>query len=446
MFPLTMEIDRANVRVMELKGDRRHSDRRGRWLVLMVGLLTLGQGAPSILAAVPGASIQAQVAPIFCDTENIDLNHRYSPIGHVDLDTGAYVFDIVDIGDPGSGSRLFTRSYHSLDTRATLLGRGWSNNFDVRIRRYSPPSNDLNFTGPDGWVHRFPGASLTNEIVLSSTTSARLARTDDAGFVVLYERFEWTMNSVGSLIRVDYPDGGWVSVEYDGRRLSRSVGPTGPELAFDVVPTNSGDRLARVSDTTGLQGSVDFEFDDDGRLIREAPSDGAARRYAYWGRSERIATIADDKNAVLIAAEYDTRGRVVRLQDAEGLADGQAEIFTYENFPDGTMRTTVTYPVSRVEPDWNPVQIVTHDVFHRVTEEQLQPRSTVTFVGRYVYDSDNQRVAVDEPCPALGTAVPMDDPIVGPLTVLLLAFARVLTFIASLLQLLADEFMLTIPI
>jgi hypothetical protein len=295
-------------------------------------------------------------------------------------------------------------------------------------------------------VHRFPDALLTNEIVLSRTTSARLARTDDAGFVVMYERHEWTMNSVGSLIRVDYPDGGWVAVEYDGRRLSRSVGPTGPELAFDVVPTTSGDRLARVEDTTGLQGSVDFEFDDEGRLIREAPSDGDARRYAYWGESERIATIADDNNAVLIAAEYDTRGRVVRLQDAEGLLDGQAEIFTYENFPDGTMRTTAAYPASRVEPGWNPVQIVTHDVFHRVTEEQMQPTSTVTYVGRYVYDSDNQRVPVDGLCPAQGTVVPMDDPIVGPLTVFSLAFARVLTFIAALLQLVVDEFVLTIPI
>jgi hypothetical protein len=410
-----------------------------------VALLTFS-GGPSTLAAVPGASIPAQVAPIFCDTGNIHLNHRFSPIGHVELDTGAYVFDIVDIGDPGSGSRLFTRSYHSLDTRSTLLGRGWSDNFDVRIRRDSPPSNDLTFTEPDGWVHRFPDALLTNEIVLSRTTSARLARTDDAGFVVMYERHEWTMNSVGSLIRVDYPDGGWVAVEYDGRRLSRSVGPTGPELAFDVVPTTSGDRLARVEDTTGLQGSVDFEFDDEGRLIREAPSDGDARRYAYWGESERIATIADDNNAVLIAAEYDTRGRVVRLQDAEGLLDGQAEIFTYENFPDGTMRTTAAYPASRVEPGWNPVQIVTHDVFHRVTEEQMQPTSTVTYVGRYVYDSDNQRVPVDGLCPAQGTVVPMDDPIVGPLTVFSLAFARVLTFIAALLQLVVDEFVLTIPI
>jgi hypothetical protein len=429
-----------------VKYKARDSPRKLRGLVLLLALLTFGQSGPSALAAVPDGLIHAQAVPLYCDVENIRLNHRFSPIGHVDLDTGAYVFDIVDIGDPESGSRLFTRSYHSLDTRATLLGRGWSDNFDVRIRRDAPPSDDLVFTAPDGWAHRFPNALLTNEVVLSSSSSAQLARTADGGFVVTYDRYTWTINSVGTLIRVDYPDGEWVDVEYNGRLLSGSVGPAGPELAFDVVSTNSGDRLVRVTDATGPQGSVAFAFDADGRLIRAAPSNGAVRRFTYWGGSERIATIADDNDFALIAAEYDTLGRVVRLQDADGLLDGQAEVFTYENYPDGTMRTTGTYPMSRVEPDWNPVQIVTHDAFHRVTEEQLQPTSSATYIGRYVYDSDNRRVPVDEPCPAQGTALPMDDPIVGPLAIFYLAIARVLTFVASLIQLIASDLLLTNPI
>lgn len=431
---------------MNVKGKSQYSPRQRPGFVLLLVLLTFGQSGPSALAAVPDASIQAQAVPIFCDVENVHLNHRFSPIGHVDLDTGQYVFDAVDIGDPGSGSRLFTRSYHSLDTRSSLVGRGWSDNFAVRIRRDTSPASDLLFTAPDGWVHRFPDALHTDETVLSSSSHAQLARTDDAGFVVMYDRHEWTFDSMGSLIRVDYPDGERVDVEYDGRRLSGSVGPAGPELAFDVVSTENGDRLVRVTDATGLQGSVAFEFDADGRLIRAAPSNGAARRYTYWGGSERIATIADDNNVVLIAAEYDTLGRVVRLQDAEGLLDGQAEVFAYENFPNGRMRTTGTYPVSRVEPDWNPIQIVTHDAFHRVIEEQLQPTSNATYIGRYVYDSDNQRVPVDGPCPAQGSVLPIDDPIAVPLAIFSVMAARVLTFIASLIQLLFDEYLLTIPI
>lgn len=418
-----------------------------RRLVLLVLLLTFGQGGLSARAAVPDASIQAQAAPIFCDVENIRLNQRFSPIGHVELDTGAYVFDIVDIGDPASGSRLFTRSYHSVDTRATLLGRGWSDNFDARLRRDAPPSNDLLFTGPDGWVNRFPDAFLTKEVIQSSSSSAKLAKTDDGGFIVTYKRYKWTINSVGTLIRVDYPGGEWVDVRYNGLRLLKSVGPAGPELAFDVVPTNEGDRLVQVTDSTGLQGSADFEFDDHGRLIRAASADGTARRYTYWGGTERIATIADDNNAVLIAVEYDNLGRVLRLQDADGLLDGQAEVFAYENLPDGGIRTTVTYPKSRVERDWNPIQIVTHDAFHRVTEERLQPTSTETYVGRYFYDSDDNQLSVDGiPCPTASVAVPIDDPIAGPLAIFSVMFARVLTFIASLIQLLFDESLLMIPI
>ena len=430
---------------MKLKTTVRHSLRRSRGLALVAAGLSFGSGASSAHAAVQG-SIGALVEPILCDTRDVSLNHRFSPIGHVELDTGAYVFDVVDFGDLGSGSRLFTRSYHSIDYRSTLLGRGWTDNFDARIRK-DPSSDDLLFTAPDGWVQRFPNALHTKEVVQSRSSSAKLAKTDDGGFVVTDNRYKWTINSVGTLIRVDYPGGEWVDVEYNGRLLSKSVGPAGPELTFHVIPTDGGDRLVRVTDATGLQASVEFAFDGDGRLAHEASANGAARQYTYWGESERIATIADDDSTVLIAAEYDERGRVVRLQDVDGLQDGQAEVFVYEDLPDGGIRTTVTHPKSRVEPDWNPVQIVTHDAFHRVTEERLQPTSAETYVGRYFYDSDDNQLSVDGiPCPMQSSESPTDGPIAGPLAIFSVVFIRVLVFIAYLIQLVLDQVLPTISI
>lgn len=414
-------------------------------LVCLVAALTFASGASLTVAVIPDGVIGAQVEPIFCDTRDISLNHRFSPVGHVELDTGAYVFDLTDLGDPTFGTRLFTRTYHSLDTRTTLLGRGWMDNFEVRLRKDSPPE-DAVFTGPDGWAHIFEDAWVTNEVVRSRSSSATLAKDDHGGYVVTYKGHKWTFNSVGSLTRTDYPGDEWVEVKYVGPRLAESVGPDGPELAFEVVPTAAGDRLIRVTDTTGIEGSVDFEFDDDGRLIRAAASNGEVRRYAYRGRSERIATIADDNNTVLIAAEYDSRGRVVRLQDADGLRDGQAELFRYEDLSDGGIRTTVTYPESRVEPDWNPVQIVTHDAFHRVTEERLQPTSAETYVGRFYYDNHDNQLSVDGPCPIQTPVLPMDGPMAGPLAIFSIMAIRVLVFIAYLVQLVLDEVLLMITI
>jgi len=94
-----------------------------RGLAFLAAAVVFGSGSSSALAAVPVGSIGATVEPILCDTRDVRLNHRFSPIGRVELDTGAYVIDFVDFGQSGTGSRLFTRSYSSLDYRATLLGR-----------------------------------------------------------------------------------------------------------------------------------------------------------------------------------------------------------------------------------------------------------------------------------------------------------------------------------
>ncbi len=81
--------------------------RKSRGLVLLVALLTFGSAGSPALAGVRVGSIGAQVEPILCDTRDISLNHRFSPIGHVELDTGGYVFELVDLGKSESGSRLF---------------------------------------------------------------------------------------------------------------------------------------------------------------------------------------------------------------------------------------------------------------------------------------------------------------------------------------------------
>ena len=41
------------------------------------------------------------------------------------------------------------------------------------------------------------------------------------------------------------------------------------------------------------------------------------------------------------------RGRVIRERDALGLLDGEAVTLRYEDLPNGTQRTTVTYPPRR---------------------------------------------------------------------------------------------------
>jgi hypothetical protein len=154
-------------------------------------------------------------------------------------------------------------------------------------------------------------------------------------------------------------------------------------------------------DTADATRFVDFEFDGTGRLIRAAPSGQSAQVYGYDGESERITTISDDTGAILEAVGYDERGWAIRQQDAQGIRDGEAVRFVYEDLPDGTRRTTVTYPPSPIEPSWHPVQIATHDAMGRALEVTYQATSTQTLIARYGYDAQGRQILLQDPCASL---------------------------------------------
>jgi hypothetical protein len=81
-----------------------------------------------------------------------------------------------------------------------------------------------------------------------------------------------------------------------------------------------------------------------------------------------------------------------------------------------------------------------------MTEKRLQPTSTETYVGRFYYDGHDNQLSVDGPCQNLSPLAPMDGPIAGPLAVFSIAVARVLIFVAYLIQLVLDEVLLMITI
>ena len=293
-------------------------------------------------------------------------------------------------------AETFTRAYQSPDTRVTLLGPGWMNFYQTRIRTDAPPSLDLLFTMPNGGVERFKGALNSDRAVGTSSGTRVLTKEPDGTMVVTYEGTTWKFDGSGSLISVDNGKGDWVEIRYGPIGIASTLGPDGPGLRFDIGPDK---RLVQVTKATDPAQFAHYEFDEAGRLIRATSSTSALRTYAYDGASQRITTISDDKGAVLLSLEYDDKGRVARERDAQGLLDGEAVSYVYEKLPDGSTRTTVTYPPSLIEPAWHPIQIATIDPQFRVRDLRLQPTSTQTFIGRYDWDSVNHRIDLQNPCP-----------------------------------------------
>jgi len=367
-------------------------------LALLV-IVSLSIGQPALASGVAGGASPGGASDLatICDpAHGPSLQARFAGIGAVSLFDGTYDMEITDLGYGTAMATTFTRAYLSADTRTTLFGVGWMNNFQVRLRK--DDTRDLLFTLPNGNVERFKGA-LDNDRTTGTSRGYRvLAREELGRFLRVYdEDITWTFGPGGTLERVDDASGDWVAVAYDAHaHLAATTGPAGPGLLFEIGPNERITRVTMASDPTDF---VRYEYDAAGRLIRAVHSSGFGQRFAYDGDSQLITEISDDEGTVLLVLEYDDGYSVFRERDGQGLVDGEAVTYEFEELPDGGVRSTAIYPPSLVEPTWHPVQRALHDSQGRLLELELQPTSDETLIGKYAYDSENRRIVLEDPCP-----------------------------------------------
>jgi hypothetical protein len=125
---------------------------------------------------------------------------------------------------------------------------------------------------------------------------------------------------------------------------------------------------------------------------------GPAEHYAYIGQTQQLQTISNWANQPIFRVDYDDQGRTIKERDALGLLDGQGVEYEYENRPDGSVRTTVTYPESRLDSTWRPIQTAVHDSNGNLRELVLQPTRTEGYLGKYDYNALNRRIVVRDAC------------------------------------------------
>ena len=374
-------------------------------LVIFAFLVALVVSPPSAgtrLANRPGSSPESKTAA--CDpARGPSLGSRFAPIGSISLYVRSFQVERVDIAGSNPVAATFARAYSSADTRTTSMGPGWTNNFEVRLA--TDGTRDVLLTLPSGAVERFKGAQDMDRSTGTSRGYRVLTRQPDGGWVVNDELKKWTFTPGGSLLRVDDGLRGWAEVRYDGAKLAGTIGPNGPGLRVEIGP---GGRLVQVADAADPNSFVRYAYDAAGRLVSAAPSRGIVQRFAYYAESQRISTVSDDLGAVVLKIDYDDKGRVIRERDARGLLDGEALTLAYEDLPDGGRRTTVTYPLSLIQPRWHPVQIAVHDAQGRLRALALRPTSRMVLIGRYDYDDQNRRIVLANPCSSERNPGPSD--------------------------------------
>jgi RHS repeat-associated protein len=160
---------------------------------------------------------------------------------------------------------------------------------------------------------------------------------DAAGLVTRVER-----DASGLPLRVRLPGGSDYAFAYDtGGQLREFVAPDGRRTGYRFEPCR---RLRRIEQPDG--GSIEiawgtapgdlltvrneagevyaYEYDVEGRLLREAGFAGFGWRYEY-DRAGRLSRVTADDGAVTKVG-YDAAGRLVR----EHMADGDERVFAYD--------------------------------------------------------------------------------------------------------------------
>ena len=371
----------------------------------------------------PVASPVRASALTFCDpAEGPPTNARFEAIGAVALNSGGFELQVADLPGRTTASE-FIRAYFSFDTRNTSLGPAWQHNFDVRLRLAGGGDGDMLFTLPDGAVERFQKAWGNTPVSGRNRGYRILDQSIDGTWTVSDDAITWHFTSEGDLSSVDAPNG-YAEVWYRDGDAAQIVDATGPTIALEYA---ADARLERVATLRGDARLAEYAYDAIGRLSTVVRSDGGTEAYTYDGDSRRIATISIDDTTVL-ALSYDENGRVVSEQDADGLRDGQAVEYEYEDLEDGWIRTTVRYAESLLESGWRPIEQSLHDADGRLREMTFQPTSDEPLLGRYDYDAENRRLLVQDPCPPPDVEVSTRRPFVGLVSFVIWIVALLLGF------------------
>lgn len=188
--------------------------------------------------------------------------------------------DTIDLARAARAFPLgFARTYGtSLPSRAreSILGPGWSDNFDVRAS-LGEDGNVLSIWAGSAMEYRFHRTEAG--WVPESEADPTVIRETDGEYLLSLENGPELVigKPSGRLLRMADGQGNHVDFVYDAEgRLVRAVHVDGPSLAFAY---RADGRLASVADDLGRVCRYGYE---DGRLAIVKGADGLVTRYRYW--------------------------------------------------------------------------------------------------------------------------------------------------------------------
>ncbi|MGP8202036.1 MAG: DUF6531 domain-containing protein [Limisphaerales bacterium] len=288
----------------------------------------------------------------------------------VNLATGNYIYNHVDLKIPGRGLPFeFQRYYNSKDTASTglPLGFGWTDSYNIQL---SASDNAVVIAFGDGHqeIYAADGAGgYTSQPGIYNALTAN----GGAYTLTTKEQQKYNFNSQGQLTSISDKNNNTVTVAYSGNNLTTITDTVGRVISLAY---NANNCLTNITDPLGR--TVRFAYDAKTNLISVTDTHGGLTQFSY-DQYHQLTNAIDPRGNTFVSMVYDDQQRVVSSQ--KDALQG-ATTFSYD-FVNNV--TTVTDAMKNVS--------------YTYYDNQLRVQKAVDNLGNvesFQYDANNNRTMV----------------------------------------------------
>lgn len=232
----------------------------------------------------------------------------------VNLATGNFALDNIDISINGAFPLIFKRMYNSLEDNTSSLGKGWNHNFDI----YLSIDNELDkaiITLEDS--HKEIFYIEDNNFIPVFSKNSSLTKVDTGFIFKSSSNNVYLFNNIGKCIKYEDSKGVIFQLEYNNDKLCKISNKCG---SLYLSYNNEG-LLEKVSDDFGRSQSYTYE---DEKLIKVSSELGKSIIYSYDDKGN-IKSISDENNRLKILNKFDDKNRTIE----QTFQDGSKMYFKY---------------------------------------------------------------------------------------------------------------------
>jgi RHS repeat-associated protein len=289
----------------------------------------------------------------------------------VNLATGNYIYNHVDLRIPGRGLPFEFQRYYNSKAAVSAnqpLGFGWTYSYNIGLSINS--SNSAVIAFGDGHQETYATNGVGGYISEPGIYNV-LTTTGGNYTLTTKEQQKYDFNSSGQLTSIVDKNNNTVSLAYTGIKLTAITNTVGRVISFAY---NANNCLTNITDPLGR--TVRFAYDANTNLISATDTRGGLTQFDY-DQYHQMTNAIDPRGNTFVSMQYDLQKRVVFSQKD---ALQNATTFTYD-FVNNV--TTVTDAMNNVSYNYYDNQLRVVRIVDNLGNKQF-----------FQYDTNNNRTMV----------------------------------------------------